>query len=417
MSASDLVEMAIRSVGRSEVLTELPLAFTAITRSYVSGTRGLARWSGLGDHAVRETVGPEGGLSEFKFLWTMTRGTASPTVEDRDSMEIRYQSNTRTRHRSTSSKDFPSLLGQGGLEGLGALLALGGRKELVEGNAVTSAPIGERAQQVLAKGLKTLSTLDAGGSTTESGRILAMLDPGLDLWAEIHGEKPRDVAMDPLGRRAWHLAVLCGLEDVTLSVADVEELTGLSKRGAQALLARMTAANSLLVQKVRQGRTIAYEILWASNYRQNGGYWDNACGRDRIRKARAARDRVIQEVSARRGTGAGYIAYLHSTANPKRDEYLAANPLPADADGVWVALVEAGDELALYGHLRAQEAEAGPVPNTPGVLVGRPAEKQVSQVAAPGKLTEPARESLEAAVVSQELLAEMRKRVVGMGSR
>ncbi|MET8511991.1 hypothetical protein [Streptomyces sp. NPDC005077] len=366
---ADLVEMATRSVGRSEVSVELALAWTVTTRPYVSGTRGLARWSGMHDQAVRETVGPEGGVSEFKFLWTMTRGTASPTVEERDSMELRYQRNTRTHHRSTSCKYFQALLGQEGLEALGALLDLREKEELVEGNAVTSAPIGKRVQGVLVKGLKTLSTLTELERTTEPGRILTMLDPGLDLWAEIHGEKPRGVAVEPLGRRAWHLALVCGLEDVTLSVADIAELLGLSKRGAQALLARMTAANPLLVEKLRQGRTIAYEIRWAANYRQSGDFWDDCYDRDTIRRARAVKDQVIRQASARRGTPAGFLAYRLSTASPKRDEYLKANPLAADADEAWRALVEAGDEMALYEHLRAQEAEAGPVPSTPAGCV------------------------------------------------
>ncbi|MEV6436292.1 hypothetical protein [Streptomyces anulatus] len=397
MNPAHLVEMAVRSVGHSEALMELALAWTITTRPYVSGTRGLARWAGTTSRMVRETVGPEGGHSDFKLLWTRTRGASSPTAEEREQMEIRFHSNTRTQGRSTSPKNLPSLK---------EVLALGEEelRKLMEGNAPLSARISERAQEVLVNGMKTLSRLTELSRTNELGQILTALDPGLDLWAETETERPAKVAYEPLGRRAWHLAVLCGLEDVVLSVADVEALTGLSKRGAQALLKRMTEANPLLVGKVRQGRTIAYEIRWASNYRLTGDWYDEVTLRDEIRKARAIRDREVQATSARRGTPAGYLAYRLSTASPKRDVYLEANPLPADADGVWRALVEAGDEMALYEHLKAQEAEVGPVPSTPRVLV--------AQVAEADKLRRPAQESMEAAVVSKETLAAMRKRIV-----
>ncbi|MGW2060434.1 hypothetical protein ACWCO9_07055 [Streptomyces sp. NPDC001937] len=409
MNASHLVEMATRSVGCSECVIELALAWTVTTRPYISGTRGLARWALTTDKAVRETVGQNGSTSEHGFLWTKSRGVASPTAEEREQMVIRYSSNTRTLNRSTSLKYFSPSLGQEGVGPLGDLVLKEGEEKGSKSNAVKSARISERAQEVLVKGMETLSELDEI-STMGKGQTLLMLDPGLDIWAEVQGDEHR-VAVPPLGRRAWHLAVLTGLNDVTLSVSDIEGLLGLSKRGVQVLLARMEAGNPVLVQKVRQGRTFVYEIRFASVLRAGGDYWDNAYDRDNIRKARAAKDRVIQEVSARRGTGAGYIAYLHGTANPKRAEYLERNPLPANADGAWRALVEAGDEQALYEHLREREVEAGPVPSTPEFL-SAPTKNQVGQGVAFGKLRRPARESLESAVVSQELLAEMRRRIV-----
>ncbi|MGW3499336.1 hypothetical protein ACWDMY_01140 [Streptomyces globisporus] len=399
MNPAHLVEMAARSVGHSEALMELALAWTVATRPYVSGTRGLARWAGLTSRMVRETVGPEGGHSGFKLLWTRTRGASSPTAEEREQMEIRFHSNTRTQGRSTSPKNLSIPISP-----LGDLALKEELEKIMEGNAPLSARISERAQEVLVNGMKSLSHLTELSRLTETGQILTALDPGLDLWAETEADNAVKTAVVPLGRRAWHLAVLCGLEDVVLSVADIEVLTGLSKRGAQALLKRMTEANPALVGKVRQGRTIAYEIRWASNYRVTGDWYEDVSLRDEIRKARAARDREVQATSARRGTPAGYLAYRLSTASPKRDVYLEANPLPADADGVWRALVEAGDEMALYEHLKAQEAEVGPVPSTPRVLV--------AQVAEADKLRRPAQESMEAAVVSKETLAAIRKRIV-----
>ncbi|MFG2380589.1 hypothetical protein [Streptomyces avermitilis] len=404
---SRLVEMATRSVGRSETVMELGLAWTVETRPYVSATRGLARWFGTTDKVVRETVGQNGSTSKYGFLWTKTRGVASPTAEEREQMVIRYSSNARTLDRSTSLKYFSPSPGQEGVGPLGDLALKEGKEKGSKSNAVKSARISERAQEALVKGLETLSELDEI-STMGKGQTLLMLDPGLDIWAEVQGDEHR-VAVPPLGRRSWHLAVLTGLNDVTLSVLDIEGLLGLSKRGVQVLLARMEKANPVLVQKVRQGRTFLYEIRFASVLRAGGDYWDDAYDRDNIRKARAAKDRAVQEVSARRGTGPGYIAYLLSTANPKRAEYLEANPLPADADPAWVALVQEGDELALYAHLRQQEAEAGPVPSSPEFLP-TPVKTQVAEVATPGK-PRPAQESSESAEVSPELLAEMRQRI------
>ncbi|MFE4991397.1 hypothetical protein ACFRH4_08605 [Streptomyces mirabilis] len=395
----------MRTAGRSEVLTEKALAWTAISRPYISGTRGFARWSALTIRSVREITGPTGGLSEFKFLWTTTRGTSSAVAEERDSMELRYSSNTRTQGRSTSCKDFKPSLGQ---DALGPLALKEKEVEkLIKDNAPLSARISPRAKEVLVKGLMTLSELDEI-STMGKGRTLLMLDPGLDLWAEVEESNEVQTAVKPLGRRAWSLAVLCGLEDVTLSVADVEALTGLSKRGAQALLKRMAEALPTLVWKVRQGRTISYEIKWASCFLSDGDYWDTCYTDDGIRKARASRDHAVQVTSARRGTPAGYIAYLHSTANPKRSEYLAAHALPPDADGAWRALVEAGDELALYEHLKAQEAEAGPVPSTPEALV----EEAKGSTSGTPLLGQPAQESLEAPQrIDPEVLAAMRARI------
>ncbi|MFI5977068.1 hypothetical protein [Streptomyces sp. NPDC051452] len=403
VNSADLIDLVTRSVGRSEVLTEQALSWTAITRPYISGTRGFARWTGTTDKVVREIAGPTGGLSSSKFLWTTTRGVSSAVQEERDSMELRY-SDTRTQNRSTSS-NYSKLSGPGAL-------ALGEKEvlEKIKSNAVLSARIGDRAHEVLVNGLKTLSTLTELDCTTGPGQILTMLDPGLDLWSEVDDDNAVKTAVISLGRRAWSLAVLCGLEDVVLSVSDIEELTGLSKRGVQALLARMTKANPLLVQKVRKGRSFEYAIYWASCFRRSGDWWDDCYDRDLIRKARAAKDRVVQETSARRGTGPGYIAYLHSTANPRRAEYLEANPLPEDADGAWRALVEAGDEMELYAYLRAQEAEAGPVPSTPEVLteetaVVRPAQESLGQKEEFMALPDGER---------QQILAAMRARVVGV---
>lgn len=364
VNSAHLVEIAQRMAFESQALTEAVISWQLVTRPYLDGSRGIARWSGLSDKTVRETAGADGGLSPFKFIWTRTRGRAYATVEEREEMQLRFHSNARADYRSTSPKNLQAL------GPLGGALALGeGEEKILEGNAVVSARIGQRAQEVLVNAMKTLATLTELTTLTEPGQILAMLDPGLDIWAEVEDGNAVKTAVIPLGRRAWSLAVLCGLEDVVLSVSDIEELTGLSKRGVQALLKRMTEANCLLVRKIRQGRSIEYAINWASCFRQSGDYWDDCFDWTNIRRARASKDAVVQATSARRGTPAGYLAYRLSTANPRRAEYLEVSPLPEDAGQAWRALVEAGDELALYEHLRAQEAEAGPVPSTPAVLV------------------------------------------------
>jgi hypothetical protein len=330
------------------------LAWTTITRPYVSGTRGFARWSGNTTRSVREVTGPDGQTSKSGFLWTATRGTASALADERDSMELTY-SDSRTQGRSTS---YNLSLPRRGQEEALALEALA-LKNSSSGNAPLSARIPERAQRVLDEGLKVLDKLNDMNGTTASGKILTMLDPGLDVWAEIEGEKPAYVAYEPLGRRAWSLAVFCGIQNVVLAVEDIESITGLSKRGVQVSLKRMTEANPLLVRKVRQGRSFLYEIAWFDVLHPAGEYFEQAVARDEIRRKRAAKDAVVQETSARRGTGPGYLAFLHSSANAKREQYLADNPLPDNCLPEWRELVERGDETELYEYLRARE-EAAP---------------------------------------------------------
>jgi hypothetical protein len=413
INSAHLVELARRSVGRSEVSCEMAIAWTVITRPYICGTRGLARWSGNTSRTVREITGPNGGTSAAGYLWTGTRGVSSPLAEDRESMQVRY-SDTRTQGRSTSLK-----LSNPSNPSLSLLDKKEGKINFSTGNAPLSAPIGERAQEALDQGMKTLSTLDELNRTHDRGYVLTALDPGLDLWTEIEGEKPKNAAVRSLGRRAWVLAVLCGLEDVVLSTDDVAALLGLSKRGAQDLLARMRGINPFLVGKIREGRSIVYEIRWASTFRKSGDGWETCWTDDLIRKARQARDMKVQATSARRGTPAGYTAYLHSTANAKRDEYLAANPLPADADPVWAALVEEGDELKLHEHLlAAKEAEAGAAPDSPEALdapvEAEPARESVLAVAARQRPLSAQEEAFAAMseVGQQTWLAEMRKRMM-----
>ncbi|MFD9920629.1 hypothetical protein ACFWXR_14240 [[Kitasatospora] papulosa] len=392
VNPAHLVEIAQRAVGHSESLVEQVMAWQIVTRPYLDGTRGLARWSSLSDKTVRETAGPEGGLSEFKFFWTRTRGTASPTMEDREEMRLRFHSNCGGDYRSTSPKTIQAPEGP-----LGDLALEEKLKKLMEGNAVVTAAISEKAQEVLVSGLETLSSLDTMKGLTQEARTLRALDASLDVWSEVQGPDAPEFA---LGRQAWKLAILSGLRDVTLSSGDIAGLLGLAPKSVRDLLARMTKAITGLVRKVRQGRSFVYEVRWAQVFDEMGDLYDERVTRHEVRNRRAAKDRAVQEASARRGTPAGFLAYRLSSAFPKRDEYLAANPLPQDADEAWRALVAAGDELAMYEHLRKQEAEAGPVPSTPAVLVKEAPERR------------PAQESPESTVVPPELLVEMRRRII-----
>ncbi|WP_437106611.1 hypothetical protein [Streptomyces sp. enrichment culture] len=407
MNSAHLVEIAQRMACESQALTEAVISWQLVTRPYLDGSRGIARWSGLSDKTVRETTGPDGKASQAGFLWTRTRGHASATVEEREQMRLRFHSNTRIDYRSTSPKNLQTP------GPLGGALALGeGEEKILEGNAVVSARITERAREVLVKGMKTLASLTEMTTLTETGQILTMLDPGLDVWAEVEEGNEVQTIWPPLGRRAWSLAVLCGLQDVTLSISDIEALTGLSKRGAQALLARMAKAtsstgkteDSLLVWKVRQGRSFVYKIHWGSVFRRDGDWYLDGYDRDLIRRARAAKDRKVQEASARRGTPAGFLAYRLSTANPKRDEYLENHPLPASASEEFKALVAEGDEMALWEYFKAQEAEAGPVPSTPETLVA-----PSKGIAKEGTAGSPLQ--AQPAQVDPEVLAAMKARI------
>ncbi|MET9848898.1 hypothetical protein [Streptomyces ossamyceticus] len=361
VKAAHLVDLAQRSVGRQDVLCEMAIAWTAITRPYISGTRGFARWSGTTNASVREVAGPNGKTSKAGFLWTATRGVSSAIAEERDSMELTY-SDTRTQKRSTPYSPTPSSPG----EDQGVLDVVEKEGKVERGNALLSARIPERAQKVLDDTLNVLAELNDLNRTTASGKVLVALDPGLDIWAEYEGEKPSYVAYPSIGRRAWMLAVLCGLRDVVLSMEDIAALTGLSKRGAQALVKRMDSSYLPLVWKVRQGRSFVYEIKWASCLGgETEDYFEHAVLRDEVRKKRALRDLKVREESARRGTPAGFLAFRLSTASAKRDEYLAANPLPDNCLPEWRELVERGDEIELYEYLKAHEEAA---PASPAAL-------------------------------------------------
>ncbi|WP_149515097.1 hypothetical protein [Streptomyces apricus] len=405
VESKHLVDLARRSVGRSEVLEEMALAATVIVHPYVSGTRGLARWSGISDKTLRTIVGPNGKTSEAGFLWTVTRGTSSPIAEERDSMELVY-SDSRNDYRSTPSYPSPSSSPEG-QEVLDKKILKEGKVSM--GNAVVGARIPARAQRVLDKTLEVLAGLnDSNWAVTASGQTLRMLDPGLDIWAEYEGEKPAYVAYEPLGRRAWSLAFLCGLEDVTLAMEDIEALTGLSKRGAQALVKRLMGW-PLLVNKVRQGRSFVYEITWANTLSMGGHEFMAVEDRDNVRRERARKDAEVQRTSARRGTPAGYLAWRLSTANKRRDEYLAENPLPDNCIPEWRVLVEEGDEMKLHEWLLAREEAA---PKDPGGLVEHmesedPLTAFVRQQAE-ARRAQPASKDAE---VVQEKLAAMRARI------
>ncbi|MCX4608701.1 hypothetical protein [Streptomyces mirabilis] len=396
IESAHLVEIAQRMVQETRATNEGVIAWQLVTHPFLSGTRGIARWSDMHKETVQHIVGPEGRLSAFKFLWTRTRGTSSPLADERDSLVIRFHSNTRTVPPSTPPENLqaPGPLGD---------LALEGEESSWWSNGRNGARISEGAQGASVEGMKTLRTLTTNKGMGQAARTLRALDASLDVWSESRGPEAPEFA---LGRQAWKLAVLSGLRDVVLTVADIEVLCGLSKRGAQDLLARMTKALPGLVQKVRQGRSFVYEVAWAQVFDQAmGELYDDRVGRHEVRDRRAVQDKAEQVTAARRGTGAGFIAYRFSMANPKQDEYLAANPLAEDADPVWRELVERGDELALYEYLRAQEDEAGAVPAT------------VEELVTPSRGVASTRPAQESAVVQEdpELLArveEMRRRIV-----
>jgi hypothetical protein len=386
-------------VGRPEVLIEEALTWTVISRPYISATRGLARWTGTTDKVVREITGPTGGSSASGFLWTRTRGVSSAISEERESMSVGY-SDSRTQNRSTPFKELQSLP-SGGQEALALVEKKVG--EMIKSNAVLSARISERAQKVLVEGMKVLASATEIRTTTPEGRILAALDPGLDVWAEYEGEKPSYVAYPSIGRRAWSLAVMCGLRDVVLSMEDIAALTGLSKRGAQALVKRMGSSYLPLVWKIREGRSVLYAIKWHSCLNADGDDFDHAVLRDEIRKKRASKDMTVQQTSARRGTGPGYLAFLHSMANAKREQYLADRPLPVNASEEFKALVAEGDEMKLWEYFKTQE-EGVSVPASPAAL----------EAPLPAPQAEVVRQPHEPVPVTGEALRDMMRRIAKM---
>lgn len=398
VSGAHLNEIRDRLLLEPRARREAVIAWATETHSFLSGTRGIARWTDQHKETVQGIAGPTGALSRFRFLYTSTRGSSSVTEEEREDMRLRFNSLTGrswsplgpSGYRQYSAQYFTktpmpstpwtlSVLEEGKIQrGNGRILA-GIGEGLMEDLVVASEEIGELT--------------DWGSAGSQTHRLLTLLDPANDCWTE-----------ERCGKAAWHLAVLFACQDILVTSKDLQTLLGVKERQVRNLLAQWTKEYLVIEEKV--GRVKVYTLSFFSVFSPEGRMYDGHLG-DKTKLYRAmGRDQRERDTAARRGTPEGIIAWR--AANPRtRQAFL--DDLPEDADQVWRELVERGDEMELYDQLVTQAKEAGPVPSTPAPLDERPAQESLGRPSARTAefMTQPEG-------VRQEQLAAMRRRVTGI---
>ncbi|MFI1781778.1 hypothetical protein [Streptomyces rubiginosohelvolus] len=162
-----------------------------------------------------------------------------------------------------------------------------------------------------------------------------------------------------------------------------------------------------MVVEEKVGRSKCYVLAFRSVLHRDGSMHCGHLGDKTKLYADMGRDQEELATGARRGAPEGAIAWR--SANPRVGQAFL-DELPEGADVVWRELVERGEELEMCNHLVAQ-AKGGPIPKS-SEFVRESAHTQFTQFAEADKLRRPAQESLEAAVVSKETLAAMRRRIV-----
>jgi hypothetical protein len=130
------------------------------------------------------------------------------------------------------------------------------------GEVLPPAVLAERSKNDSSQGVRDpAGVLAEGRKRLLDPRVSAALDPSRDTWA------PRSRLADELdyvgaGHRGWALGVLLGLQDVSLRLADVRELLGLSERQTRAVVAQLEDAG--LARRSSLGRETIVEFRFDS---------------------------------------------------------------------------------------------------------------------------------------------------------
>ncbi|MGA5467820.1 hypothetical protein ACPCUK_03140 [Streptomyces arboris] len=389
VSGAHLNEIRERLLLEPRARREATIAWALEVHTFLSATRGIARWTDMHKETVQNIAGPTGGLSEHRFLYTATRGRSSVHEDEREDMALRFNSLAgrswsplgATGYRQRSAQ----YLSEVPIPSTPWTKRVWEEGKIQRGNGRIVAGIGEGLISDLVMASEEIGKLTEWGIPGSwSYNILTILDPAGDCWTE-----------ERFGKAGWHLAVLLGVQDVLVTSKDLQYLLGLKERMVRNLLAEWEERSLVVVEKV--GRTKVFTLLLRSVLHPEGSMYDGHLGNKTKLYASMGRDQEERATAARRGTSEGAIAW--KAANPRtRQTFL--DDLPEATAQEWRELVERGDELEIHAYLVEQTKEAGPVPSTPKALVEKTVERR------------PAQESLEAAVVSQEKLAAMRKRIV-----
>jgi hypothetical protein len=344
----------------------------ALLEGPVQGIRALEIASGLHQDQVLFLTSPEaGGLSSYSLVRTVERGT-SWTSEGREKGS--YALADTARLPVTESVRLP----------------------------VTKNPLYNPPTPQGGEGPKDQTIYrDRYAHRFSERAVMDLANPALDLW------RGRDKT--ELGSEGWRIGVILGFAPVELTAKEWADLCGGKDRAKR--LALKLEAHSILA-KTGKARATRYLLDWSvplaivqedsENLMRRAKHLQNEHAEEQRRIQRPLSFEEI-EVRRRGKNPAQYAAYLQDASSD--DETLG----------------EARERMRLLHHLAGateadwrrwfeldEEPEPGIVPDTPEVLV--------EQVAESGKLGRPAQESLESAVVTPELLAEMRKRVIA-GSR
>ncbi|MFD8472022.1 hypothetical protein ACFV2E_08195 [Streptomyces globisporus] len=394
VSGAHLNEIRQRLLVEPKSLPEAYVSWALEVHSFLSGTRGIARWTQSHKETVQEMAAKEGGVSKRGFLYTARRGSSSVSEDEREDMVLRFNSLTgrswsplgATGYRSFAAQYLSKFSIPSGAW-TWRILEEG---KIQRGNGRETTGIGEGLGESLALAHEEFEKLTSWGSPwSSSWTLLTILDTANDLWAE-----------ENLGKHAWRLAILFGAQNIAVTQADLMALTGLADRPVRRLLGRWKANPLGLVMEEKVGRSKYYVLAFHSVLHPDGSMYSGHLGDKTRLYAAMGRDQKERATAARRGTPEGAIAW--KAANPRtRQTFL--DDLPEATAQEWRELVERGDELEIHAYLVEQAKEAGAVPSTPETCVVMTA-VQVS-------VKRPAQEFLETAELSAKV-AEMRKRVV-----
>ncbi|MFI0939168.1 hypothetical protein [Streptomyces sp. NPDC021020] len=372
INGAHLNEIRQRLLLEPAALNEARVAWATEIHPFLTGARGIARWTHQHKETVQELAGPDGGLSRHKFLYTATRGRSSVIEEEREDMNLRFNS-LAGRSWSWSPDRYRSFAAQS-LSKISIPSSPLVRKIMEEGkaqrgNGRETTGVGEDLAEALILAEEEFERVkEWGTSGSWSRNLMTALDPAADTWAE-------DASVEGLGKHAWRLAVLFGVQDIIITQRDLMALTGLAERPVRRLLERWKASPQSWIFELKVGRAKVYVLAFFQLLDPSGmlncGHWTR---KDKLYAAQA-RDAKERATAARRGTPEGAIAW--KACGPRtRQAFL--DELPQDADPRWRELVEAGDERACHTYLVEQAQDAGSVPSTPEAL-GDPVEVEPAE--------------------------------------
>jgi hypothetical protein len=230
----------LRQTGASRAIYEARVyAAVGVGDRDLSGVRSWEAASGLGRQTLLDTLPQTGELSEHGLLRCLSRGTFDYDKPEIGEYVLADLPKCDTGWiRNTYGRVVISLMARAG-------------------GAGSATP--EEHVDHLQVGVPDLSgVLLTAADRLEREEVRLALDPSRDTWAP-HSAMAE---VKGAGHRGWALALVLGLQDCTLTLSQVQTLTGLSERQNRALVARLEALG--LAYRSKQGRSTVVAFLFAS---------------------------------------------------------------------------------------------------------------------------------------------------------